>query len=345
MLYASTRSNRDAYTAQRVLKEKRCPEGGLFVPFRLPASEAISVCALAEKSLNQIISDVLNYFFNTHISSWDVDLCLGRNSVRLEQLNQRIVSLECWHNLAWDFSGMVNRLMGLICSNPDCEADLDWMEVAVRIAVLFGAFGELMRRDCISADQKVDISVAAGDFSAPMSAWYARYMGLPIGNIICSCNENGGLWDLIHHGYFRTDGVAVQTLTPSSDVIVPCGLERLIHACGGSREAMCYVDAVRRGGSYFPRDLIWKRIADGMFVSVVSGRRMEATIRSAYSTDRYLLSPYAALAYAGLQDYRSKTGETRFALVLSQRSPGLDSDVVSKALNLSEEEYSKYFNR
>ena len=36
MLYVTTRNNRDAYTAQRVLRENRGPDGGLYVPFREP---------------------------------------------------------------------------------------------------------------------------------------------------------------------------------------------------------------------------------------------------------------------------------------------------------------------
>ena len=36
MLYVTTRNNRDAFTAQRVLTENRGPEGGLFLPFREP---------------------------------------------------------------------------------------------------------------------------------------------------------------------------------------------------------------------------------------------------------------------------------------------------------------------
>ena len=60
----------------------------------------------------------------------------------------------------------------------------------------------------------MDISVVCGNFDLPMSAWYARAWGLPIGNIICCCNENGNLWNLIHHGQFRQDPVSVRTGTP-----------------------------------------------------------------------------------------------------------------------------------
>ena len=36
MLYATTRNSSEAFTAQRVLTGKRGPDGGLFVPYRIP---------------------------------------------------------------------------------------------------------------------------------------------------------------------------------------------------------------------------------------------------------------------------------------------------------------------
>lgn len=118
-----------------------------------------------------------------------------------------------------------------------------------------------------------DISVVCGNFDLPMSAWYARAWGLPIGNIICCCNENGNLWNLIHHGQFRTDMVSTPTGTPEADVTLPAGLERLIYACGGLAEVDIYLDACRRGGMYCPRDSVLSRLGEGLDVSVVSSRR------------------------------------------------------------------------
>ena len=52
MLYVTTRNNRDAYTAQRVLRENRGPDGGLYVPFREPVFSREEIDALKEKSFH-----------------------------------------------------------------------------------------------------------------------------------------------------------------------------------------------------------------------------------------------------------------------------------------------------
>lgn len=343
MLYVTTRNNRDAYTAQRVLRENRGPDGGLYLPFRSPTFSQADIDSLAEKSFNKCVADMLNLLFNTKLSQWDVDFCVGRYPVRLVNLPQRIIMGECWHNPEWNYTRMVRSLVCQI-RGEEGAVPSDWAEIGVRIAVLFGIFGELMRSGVASADKKVDISVVSGDFSAPMSAWYAREWGLPIGNIVCCCNENGNLWDLVHHGQLRTDVVSIKTDTPDADVTLPVGLERLIFASGGALEVSRYLEVCRRGGMYCPNDGVFSKLHQGLQVSVVSGGRMETTIPSVYRTSAYLLSPYSALCYAGLLDYRARTGESRYAIVLSERSPVCDAEIVAKALGISEEELKRHLS-
>lgn len=343
MLYVTTRSNRDAFTAQRALCEIRAADGGLYVPFRDPQFTSEEIDALKGKSFNQCVAEVLNRLFNTRLTSWDVDFSIGRYAVRLKRMRHRMLVGECWHNLESNFSRTISNLTNLI--RADRQEDLpcgDWAGVGIRIAVLFGIFGELMRAGIADQEKTVDIAVVSGDFSSPMSAWYARKWGLPIGNIVCCCNENGNLWDFICHGQMRTDNVAVKTIIPDADIVVPDSLERLIHAYGGVDEVLRFVESVRRGSSYYIDSKMLSEMRKGIYVTVTSERRVLSTIPNVYATHSYVLSPYTALAYAGLQDYRSRTGENRIALILSEKSPILDAAVVASAMGISEEQLQKF---
>jgi len=345
VLYVTTRNNRDAYTAQRALRENRGPDGGLYVPFREPRFSAEEITALQEKSFNRAVADVLNVLFNGRLTAYDIDFAIGRYAVRLEMLGKRVIMGECWHNLEFDFSRIVKNLTKLLRADQDSEVlPGDWAEIAVRIAVLFGIFGELMRKGIVDREGVVDISVVSADFSAPISAWYAKRWGLPIGNIICCCNDNGNLWDFICHGQLKTSDVAVTTVTPEADVVVPSGLERLIHSCAGVGEVERYLEAVRQGKNYYLDDILLHRLRRGLYVTVTSTQRILSTIPSIYATHQYILSPYSALAYAGLQDYRSRTGESRTALVLAEKSPVRDVKTVSSALGITEEQLKQHLN-
>ena len=76
MLYATTRSKADTYTAHRVLTSDRAPDGGLFVPFRMPT---VDIDKTRAGSFGDAVAQVLNLFFSTGITSWDVECCIGNN--------------------------------------------------------------------------------------------------------------------------------------------------------------------------------------------------------------------------------------------------------------------------
>ena len=342
MLYVSTRNNADTYTAQRVLRDGRAGDGGLFAPFRLPRFSREEILALADKSFNACVAEGLNLLFNTQLTGYDIDLSLGRLPVRLLHLNQRIVIAQCWHNLHWQFSRMAQCLTELVRREQDCIAlEGSWEEVGVRIAVLVGIFGELIRCGTAAPDKCVDIALVSGDFSGAMAAWYGREMGLPIGNIVCCCNANGNLWNFICHGQLRTDGVAVATCVPEGDVTVPAGLERLIHARGGAEEVCRFADCLHSGKTYYAEDRFLQNLRQGIYVTVSSERRVLETIPTAYATHGCLLSAASALAYAGLQDYRARTGASRTALVMTEKSPRQDKSLVACAMGVDETELDR----
>ena len=341
MLYVTTRNNRDAYTAHRAMAECRGPDGGLYVPFREPRFTPEEIRAFSEKTFNTAVAEILNRLAGTKLTGWDVDLAIGRYAVRMEKLGQRVMVAECFHNLEADFSGIVRILSDQLAASaqlaPGC-----WSEIAVRIAVLFGIFGELMRRELAGEDNPVDIAVVSGDFAAPISAWYARQWGLPIGNIVCACNDNGQLWDFICHGQFKSGELAVCTNTPEADVVVPVHMERLIYGCAGAAEVARYLEAVRRGSNYYVSDALLQKIRQGIYVTVSSQRRVKETVSRVYGSYGHILSPYTALSFAGLQDYRARTGESRRALVLAEKSPLRDVLTVSDALGITEETLKTY---
>lgn len=332
MLYVTTRNNRDAFTAQRALTENRGPDGGLYLPFREPSFSPEELAELLEQPFNQCVAQVLNLLFRKGLTAWDVDFAAGKNPVRLKELGQRIFVAEAWHNPRWCYDSLVSSLtLRLRTENREPG---NWVRIAVGTAVLFGIFGQLRQAGVGSAD----VCMVAGDFSLPISAWYARRWGLPIGNIVLCCNENNNLWDLICHGQLRTDAVSIPTGLPEADVALPVDLERLVYGCGGALEVERYLDACSRGRMYCPNDAVLSKLRKGLHVSVVSSQRLDSTIPSVYRTHGYLLSPGAALAYAGLLDYRARAGQIRYAVIFGEKSSALDAERISRALGISPEE-------
>lgn len=337
MLYVTTREDRDAYTAYRALHESRSGDGGLFLPFRMPVFTEEELDGLLRRPFHQSIADILNLFFPIKLTGVDVEFAMGRRSVQLEGLGRRAFLAEAWHNPEGDYRFLERSLAKLMTKENGPVGN--WARIAVRIAIWFGVFGQLRQA---GMGDKVDICVVSGDFSAPISAWYAKQWGLPIGKIVCCCNENSTLWDLFRYGQMRTDTVSVTTATPDGDIAIPTDLERLIYAYGGVPETLRYLERVRQGKPYHAPEEMLEKLRREFYVSVISNQRMLQTIPSVYHTHDHLLSPYGALAYAGLLDYRTVAEEPRYGLVLEEKSPVRDAETVAAALGVEASAVKNY---
>ena len=340
MLYVTTRNKEEVYTAHKALTESRASDGGFYVPFHIPVFSAEEIGALEKKSFGQCVSEVLNKLFGTQFTAWDIDCTVGRAPMRLNSITQRIAIAELWHNLDWDFHALASGITELI-TDGKTSVPSDWARISIRIAVLFGIFGKLMRRNLADLTNPIDVAVFSGDFSGPMALWYARQWGLPIGNIILCCNENNNPWELLHHGAFRTGTVAFQTITPEGDYVVPTDLERFVYSCGGEREVSRYLEDCRRGRMYVPSEMTLEAMRKGMYPCVVGQSRVASAVPNVYSSHGCVLDPYTALVYSGLMDYRSRTGEGRNALILSERSPQVNSEITAELMGVSPEKLNE----
>lgn len=336
MQFTATRDDRQHYTLRQALTSNRASDGSFYVPVTLPVLSPEEISLLKEKSFGQCTAQILNLLFETEISGWDVDFCIGRNPVRLSTVGHRMLVGECWHNPEETYDYLVRKLSTLLgVADNDSSS---WLKIVCRIAVLFGIYGQLSRNgvDCY------DIAVLCSDFSMPISVWYARKMGLPVENIICCCNENHPLWDLICHGQLRTNTLSIPTSIPESDIIIPDELERLVFECGGSGEVLRYVEVCNQGGLYIPDSSLLQKLQKGLSVSVVSSQRVKDTIRDVWRAHGHLLSPACALSYAGAMDYRVKNGAIKAILILSEHNALQDAKEIAEALQTSENTLKKY---
>lgn len=338
MLYVTTRNRLDTYTVIHTLTQNRAGDGGFWIPFRGPRFSAEQIEALIEQSFSQTMAQMLNTIFGTKLTGWDVEFCIGRYPVRFREITGKVIIVEPWHNPQWTFENVVLRLADLV----KAETVGSWMHIAVRICVLFAVYGELLRQNLLKAGDSLDVSVLSGNFIDPMSVLYARQWGLPVENVVCCCNENNSVWNLICHGEMRTDTKAVSTCIPEADVTLPDELERFIAACGSQEEVEDYLEACRTGRMYVPADYALSAMRKGLYVSVVSSHRIGQTIGGVFASHRILLGPEGALNYAGLQDYRARKGQIRLSLVMTGESPSRHAAFVAEAAGLEDAKIKDY---
>ena len=290
---------------------------------------------MSRGSFPEVVAQMLNLFFSTKLTAWDVDMTMGRGAVRLRELRYRLQVAELWHNPENSFDRCVYALAKRL--HPDGEligGPSDWTQMGVRISVLFGIFADLIRSEQVRFDKTVDVAVPCGAVSLPMAVWYGRRMGLPIGTILCGCNENCAVWDLFHRGQLDTRMPVVSTTTPEADVSVPKDLERLICETCGQQEAMSFSFSCDDEGTYAPDPEVMAQIRSGMYAAVISCDRVTTITPNMYQSNQYILDPYSALAFGALSDYRARNGSSRTVLMLCEKSPVYCSEAVSDAMQI-----------
>ena len=338
MLYETTRSKVATYTAQRALKEERSPDGGFYVPAKLPVYSRDELETLLKEPAGEIVARVLNGFFKGKLTRMDVEFTVGKKFFGLARISHRIVIGELWRNADGSFEELCRRLAERLSAEFGTARAGSWMRIACRIALVFAMYGELRRQGVISQDEVLDGAVLTGDFEGPYALWTARRMGLPIGQVICCCNENGGFWELINRGQMKLNAKVYPTVTPRCDSAVPAGLELLIKEKLEWDDVEEFLALREKGGTYYLSAEEHRHFKEGFAAAVISDKRIRMAIPNLYNTNGYILCPYSALVYTGLMDYRSHPGPRRAALMLTENDPRECADTVIHALAISDQE-------
>lgn len=321
MLYLTTRDKFDTFTAPRTLGVDCAPNGGRFLPYKMPVLPAQEWKALTAESFGGCIAAVLNRFFSTRLTGWDVELAVGRYPVKLSSMPNRVTVAQTWRNLEGSYEKLERSLAALVKADQVCS----WVRIAVRIAVLTAVFAQLLRQ---GMEGPVDVAVPAGDFALPMAVVYGRDMGLPIGDLIIGCENGSQVWDLLHQGELNAEDP--EPAFPE--------LERLIHWRLGAAEAKRYAQTCTDRGLYKLLPESVSALSGGIFSAVVSADRLESVILSVYRNGKFVLSRDPAVAYGGLMDYRTRTGGSRMALLLADRDPLEETATLARALKMTDAE-------
>lgn len=334
MLYASTRSKVETYTAQRTVWSERAADGGFFVPISLPLFKRSEIMRMKDNAPEDNIALVLNLFFQTEFSGKEVEYLIGRNYYQLVHINHRMILGQLWHNEAGTIDHVIRTLVRQFAAEHQDGEPGEWPRIAVRIALLFALVCDLVRQERVTPLHPIDVAVPTGDYTWPMAAWYARKMGLPVNTIICCAAEHDGVRDLLHRGQIRLDSSKPSTITPRCDCAVPEGLERAIYTMLGREEAGEYLRVLQRQGIYAVNPEQKRFLSEGMYAAVNSSKRLMAVIPNAYRTFHHVLCPYSAMVYTGVMDYQSVTGNYHKVLMLCDYSPVHSLDITAQAMGI-----------
>jgi threonine synthase len=156
--------------------------------------------------------------------------------------------------------------------------------------------GELVDRE------EFNVAVPSGNFGNVLSARYAKYMGLPIGEFLVASNRNRVLADFLGTWTYDRNRPFHVTSSPSMDILVSSNLERLVFEATGrdsSRTSSLMADLTARGIYRLEADEC-RGFAD-FSGAAIDDAGASAEIRRTYEESGYLLDPHTATACAALR--------------------------------------------
>jgi len=322
MLYVSTRNASDAFTVHRAIHEERSPDGGFYIPFRYPVISPEELASFKGKTQGEIIAAVLNRYFGTRLTGWDVESAVGRVPLKTETTNQKILFVECWRNAFGSFEYLLSSIYALLTGDKNSQTSPHgWARVAIVVSLYFAMYSAIG-----FPENGIDIAVSTEDLANATAALYARAMGLPMNNLICACDSNIGIWNLINKGELNCGGSPVPWQQSEQRNANTDYMELFLYRFLGPNRLMRYLEACERKASYCLDEDELRVLNQGVFAFVVSTDRINAIINTLLRTNGYAADSNTAIAYAGVQDYRSRTGINKETLIPALYRPQRDKE-------------------
>ena len=214
---------------------------------------------------------------------------------------------------------------------------INWGRVLPQIVYYISAYCDLLAKGSIHNGELVNFCVPTGNFGNILACYYAKKMGLPVGKLICASNANNVLTDFINTGVYDRNRPFYTTTSPSMDILISSNLERLLFDLTESdAEVHEYMNALNESGRYEVSECVRNKIKDSFISGCCDDACTLNTIKTVYDNMGYLMDTHTAVAYAVLQEYRTKSGDNAPCVVVSTASPFKFCDSVLNALGEKE---------
>lgn len=208
---------------------------------------------------------------------------------------------------------------------------INFGRLAPQIVYYVYSYLQLCGNGTIVYGQPVDYCVPTGNFGDILAGYYAKQMGLPIGQLLCASNQNNVLFDFLSTGNYNAQRDFYKTSSPSMDILVSSNLERLLwHESGADGVVQLWMDQLAKNAHYQIDSNTLAQIRQTFAAGWADEEEVGAEIRRIYDEYDYLCDPHTAVAFK-VQKKQLAT-ERHPVVVLSTANPFKFSGKVLQAL-------------
>ena len=199
---------------------------------------------------------------------------------------------------------------------------INWGRLVPQIVYYFYAYFRLVDAKRIAMGDSVDFCVPTGNFGDILAGYYAKQMGLPIGQLICASNQNDVLTDFLSTGTYDVRRPFYKTTSPSMDILVSSNLERLLYHMTGSAETVSgWMAQLAKDGHYTVDAQTLASIQETFTCGCADDALVAGEIRHQYNDNQYLCDTHTAVALHVAECWMENHPTDTPVVVLSTASP------------------------
>ncbi|KAJ3074350.1 threonine synthase, partial [Rhizoclosmatium hyalinum] len=276
------------------------------------------------------------------------------------------------HNIAVDGATFddCQEIVKVLMGNPEFKTkyslaavnSINWARILAQTVYYFVSYLAVMKEAGLEGEKdvsklpRVNFSVPTGNFGDILAAYYAKQMGLPVGDLIISTNANDILHRFIQTGIYEkpksptaNPGDAVQfTHSPAMDILVSSNFERVLwhfayehfgnDEVAASKAIREWMDALKTVGRFQVPDGVWARAKATFRSHAVSNDDTLDAIKRWHGTAGYVLCPHTAVGIVATEREiasfvaRGIDEKKTVNIVLATASPGKFPEAVFEAV-------------
>lgn len=185
-----------------------------------------------------------------------------------------------------------------------------------QVVYYFWAYLQAAKNGEIALGEQLNFTVPTGNFGDILAGWYAREMGLPVGQLVCASNTNKVLYDFFCTGVYDRNRAFCVTVSPSMDILISSNLERLLCHVTGQENTKQAMEQLQQVGKYSA-----SVTGCGISGEYATEEETYTSIRAFFEKTGYVMDTHTAVAYAAYQKYKAETQDNTPMVIVSTASP------------------------
>ena len=194
--------------------------------------------------------------------------------------------------------------------------------LAPQVVYYFKAYAELVKSGRIKVGDKVHFVVPTGNFGDILAGYFAKLLGLPVGQLVCASNANDVLTEFISTGRYNKSRPFYKTNSPSMDILVSSNLERMLYLlCEDEKYVASLMEQLNTKGCYQISDEMLTKLQSLFACGCCDDKAAGKTIGKVWAKEHYLCDPHTAVAWTVADQFIAHQTDNAPVVVLSTASP------------------------